>query len=140
MRIAFAAAALVLAASAAAQTPPQGQLGARTTSPAEMLSQIEQDDLAEALAAAAAHPLGTRENPVRVGGPEGERAYIARLRCPGGAEPAVGPRRDAGVGGFGTVVASYALDCGTTRFDLVMDMYHEEHREERAPAGFAILP
>jgi hypothetical protein len=141
MRIAFAAAAaLLLAASAAAQTAPQGRLGARTTSPAEMLSQIEQDDLAEALAAAAAHPLGTRDNPVRVGGPEGERAYIARLRCPGGGAPQVGPRREAGVGALGTVVAAYALDCGATRFELVMDMYHEEHRESRAPAGLGILP
>ena len=28
----------------------------------------------------AKHPLGSQQNPVRVGGPAGERAYLARLR------------------------------------------------------------
>jgi hypothetical protein len=132
--------ALLSAAPAIAQPRP----GDRTRSPEQMQAEFAipagQEDIAEALAAAAAHPLGTSENPVRVGGPEGERAYIARLRCPGGAAPQVGPRREAGVGAFGTVVAAYALDCGAARFDLVMDMYHEEHRESRAPAGLSLVP
>ena len=104
--------ALLSAAAAIAEPRP----GDRTRSPEQMQAEFAipagQEDLAEALAAAAAQPLGTLANPVRVGGPEGERAYIARLRCPGGAAPAVGPRREAGVGAFGTVVAAYALDCG----------------------------
>lgn len=133
-------AALLSAAPALAQPRP----GDRTRSPEQMQAEFAipagQEDIAEALAAAAAHPLGTLQNPVRVGGPEGERAYIARLRCAGGAAPAVGPRREAGVGAFGTVVAAYALDCGATRFDLVMDMYHEEHREDRAPTGLTLIP
>ena len=98
-------------------------------------------ELEAAVAAAAQHPLGTIRNPVRVGGPEGERAYIARLRCAGGARPSVGPRASAGVGAFGTIVDVYPLDCGAAapgRFDLIMDMYHDEHREDRAPAGFSI--
>ena len=97
--------------------------------------------LDEAIAAASAHPLGTMRNPVRVGGPMGERAFIARLRCAGGARPAIGPRSSAGVGAFGTIVDVYPLDCGAAapgRFDLVMDMYHDEHREDRAPAGFTL--
>ena len=145
MRIVFAAAAAaaILLASAAATAQPRP--GDRTRTPEQMRSEFAvaegQDDIAEALAAAAAHPLGTLQNPVRVGGPEGERAYIARLRCADGAEPQVGPRRDAGVGAFGTVVGAYPLDCrGTGRFDLVLDMYHEEHRETRAPAGFSLVP
>lgn len=146
MRIAFAAAAaaaVLFAAAAAAQPRP----GDRTRTPAEMRSEFAvpegQDDIAEALAAAAAHPLGTLQNPVRVGGPEGERAYIGRLRCADGSQPAVGPRREAGVGAFGTVVGAYPLDCGRAapgRFELVMDMYHEEHREARAPAGLTLVP
>jgi hypothetical protein len=102
-----------------------------------------QDDLREALAAAEAHPLGTAQNPIRVGGPEGERAYIARLRCGDGSRPEVGQRANAGVGAFGTIVDIYPLDCGRAapgRFQLVMDMYHEEHRETRAPAGFTLVP
>ena len=145
MRIALAlAAALSLAAAPAAAQPKPGD---RTISPEQMLRDFglgpDQEDLREALAAAAAHPLGTRENPVRVGGPEGERAYIARLRCSDGRPPQIGQRANAGVGAFGTIVDVYPLDCGNAapgRFQLVMDMYHEEHRETRAPAGFTLVP
>jgi hypothetical protein len=140
--LAAAAAAFLAAAPAAAQPKP----GDRTMSPEQMLREFglgpDQDDLREALAAAEAHPLGTLQNPVRVGGPEGERAYIARLRCGDGSPPQVGQRGSAGVGAFGTIVDVYPLDCGSAapgRFELVMDMYHEEHRETRAPAGFAIV-
>ena len=145
MRIALAAAlaALLVAAPASAEPKP----GDRTMSPEQMLSELgvgpDQDDLREAIAAAAAHPLGTVENPVRVGGPEGEHAYIARLRCGDGSRPRVGPRANAGVGAFGTIVDVYPLDCGAAapgRFDIVMDMYHSEHRETGAPAGFTIVP
>lgn len=141
MRILFAA-ALLAAAPAFAEPKP----GDRTMSPEQMLREFgfapDQDDLREAIAAAAAHPLGTAQNPVRVGGPEGEHAYIARLRCADGAPPAVGQRANAGVGAFGTIVDVYPLDCGAAapgRFALVLDMYHQEHREERAPAGFTLV-
>ena len=136
------AAALRVAAPAAAEPKP----GDRTVTPEQMLRELglspDQDDLREAIAAAAAHPLGTTENPVRVGGPEGERAYIARLRCGDGSQPRVGQRGNAGVGAFGTIVDVYPLDCGAAapgRFALVMDMYHAEHRETRAPAGFTLV-
>ena len=138
MRLVAFAVALTIAVPALAQ-----ELGERTRSPSTMVPGLApgQDDLAEALAAAAAHPLGTLENPVRVGGPEGERAYIARLRCADGRTPQVGARSAAGVGAFGTVVGAWALDCGSAapgRTTLVMDMYHEEHVEDRAPPGFTI--
>lgn len=145
MRIQLAAIAALslLAAPAGAQPSP----GERTISPEQLLRELggapDEDDLREAIAAAAAHPLGTMENPVRVGGPHGQRAYIARLRCSDGSAPSVGPRTNAGVGAFGSIVDVYPLDCGSAapgRFELVMDMYHDEHREERAPPGFAIVP
>lgn len=143
MRLLTCAVLLVLSA-----TPAFAQeLGERTTSPQAMMAELGlapgQDDLAEAIAAAQAHPLGTMENPVRVGGPEGERAYILRLRCSDGSTPRIGPRSNAGVGAFGTVVDAYVLDCGAAapgRTELVMDMYHDEHREDRAPSGFTITP
>jgi hypothetical protein len=146
MRIALAAAAcsaLLLAAPAAAEEKP----GDRTRTPAQMMRDFgfasDQDDIAAAVAAAQAHPLGTMENPVRVGGPEGERAYIARLRCANGEAPRIGQRGSAGIGAFGSIVDVFPLDCGAAapgRFSLVMDMYHDEHVETRAPAGFTLAP
>ena len=143
MRLCYVLAAAFLAAAPAAAQ----QLGGRTQSPEAMLSALglapDQDDLREAIAAAQAHPLGSLANPVRVGGPSGERAYIARLRCADGSSPRVGQRFSAGVGVFGTIIDVYPLDCGAAapgQVSLVMDMYHEEHREDRAPPGFTILP
>jgi hypothetical protein len=145
MRIVLAAAiaATLLAAPAAAQPQP----GDRTISPEQMLRELglgpDQDDLRAAIEAAQAHPLGTAQNPVRVGGPEGERAYLARLRCADGSAPHVGQRGNTGVGAFGTIVDVYPLDCGRAapgQAAVVMDMYHEEHRETRAPSGFTIVP
>lgn len=124
-------------------SPPVGQ---RAQPPEAMLAEIglapDQDDLAAAVAAANAHPLGSIENPVRVGGPEGERAYIARLRCADGSAPRVGQRGSMGIGAFGTIVDGYPLDCGAAapgRVTVIMDMYHDEHREDRAPPGFVIV-
>jgi hypothetical protein len=128
---------LIAAAPAFAQ-----ELGARTTSPEAMVAQMSrtspEDEMRALVAAADAHPLGTIENPVRVGGPEGEHAYLGRLRCPDGAVPRAGARRDAGVGAFGSVVAAYEVACGAAAVRIVFDMYHEEHVEVRAPAGFTL--
>ena len=132
---------ILLAAFALIQpaTPPVGQRTApaeRLISGAALVPDEEQDPL---IAAAAAFPLGSAENPVRVGGPEGEIAYIQRLRCTTGAAPAIGTRSQRGPGAFGSVVAAYQLSCpGAGPVTLVLDMYHAEHSEDRAPAGFTI--
>lgn len=138
---------IILSAATAAGAAAEDKIGARTASPEQILSQlgagVSDEELERAVAEAAAHPLGSAANPVRVGGPHGERAYIARLRCADGSRPRIGQRGSAGVGAFGTIVDLYPLDCGAAapgKFDLVMDMYHEEHRENRAPAGFGIDP
>ena len=138
---------ILFTATLAVPASAQDKIGERTASPEQVLGMLglgsSDEDLDEAVAKAAAYPLGTAKNPVRVGGPEGERAYIARLRCGDGSRPKVGQRGSAGVGAFGTIVDLYPLDCGSAapgRFELVMDMYHEEHKEQRAPAGFAIDP
>lgn len=131
---------------AAAQEPPTaGKIGARNAPPETLFAGIGEGssdaELARLAAAAAAHPLGSLLNPVRVGGPEGARAYIARLRCGDGSAAKVGPRADGGVGAYGTVTQRYSLDCGSAapgRMELVLDVYHEEHKEERAPAGLRI--
>ena len=135
---------VLLAAAPAFAQPAQPRLGARTQSPDQMvgaMSQVSPEEEMRALVAAAdAHPLGTRENPVRVGGPEGEHAYLGRLRCADGTPPRIGARREAGVGAFGSVVAAYDLACGSETRRIVFDMYHEEHVETRAPDGFTLRP
>lgn len=136
---------LCLSAALIAGPATAQKLGARTASPAQVLAQMEggslDDELARQIAAASAHPLGTAENPVRVGGPEGERSYLARLRCSNGRTPLIGARSAAGTGAFGSIVASYSLDCGAAapgRRQVIMDMYHAEHDERSAPAGFTL--
>ena len=130
---------LSLAAPAAAQ-----DLGARTASPQSHLPAAGlapgEDDLDAAIAAAEAHPLGSLQNPIRVGGPEGERAYLFRLRCADGAAPRVGERGDGGVDTFGTLASVYPVTCAAGTVQLHFDMYHEEHVEDRAPAGFTVAP
>ena len=141
MRTLLALAALV-AAPALAQ-PPREELPASQ----ELLDQLGQGssdaELARAIAAASAHPLGTSANPVRVGGPEGAQAYLARLRCADGATPKIGEREAAGVGAYGTIVDAWPLDCGTAapgQMSLIIDLYHAGHVEQAAPPGFTIFP
>lgn len=145
---------LLLAALAFAQTTTQTTtqptippIGQRTVSAEQMLREMgmapDAGEVDAAITAAAAFPLGSMENPVRVGGPEGERAYIARLRCSDGRAPQIGQRTNRGVGAFGTIVDAYPLDCGAaapSQTTLILDMYHSEHKENAAPPGFTITP
>ncbi len=128
--------------AAPASVAPAQELGARVRPAEAMIPGLApgQDDLDEAIAAAERHPLGTLQNPIRVGGPTGERAYLARLRCPDRSVPRIGARADAGTGAFGSVTGGYALTCGSSELRIVFDMYHEEHAEDRAPDGLMILP
>lgn len=121
------------------------KIGERTGAPEQLFAGIGEGTsdaaLEQEVAAAAAHPLGSLANPVRVGGPDGARAYIARLRCGDGSALKVGLPKDGGVGAFGTVTERYTLDCGGAapgKVDLFLDIYHEEHRETRAPQGLRI--
>ena len=136
---------LLLAAALAASPAAAQKLGARTATPQQVLGDIAPaDPIAEAeaiAAAAAAHPLGTVGNPVRVGGPQGARAYIARLRCADGSRPQIGPRSTGGVGAYGTLTERYPIDCGGAapgRVALSFDFYHAEHVETRPAPGFAL--
>ncbi|HST35679.1 MAG TPA: hypothetical protein VLK25_03505 [Allosphingosinicella sp.] len=131
--------AAFIAVPAAAQ-----ELGARTQSPesmaAEMRRSSPEQEIAEIAAAADAHPFGTVQNPIRVGGPEGEHAYLGHLRCPDGSQPRIGGRSTAGVGAYGSIVGAYEVSCGGATARIAFDMYHEEHVETRAPAGFSYAP
>lgn len=135
-------AVFLLAAAAIPAAAQQPRLGERTRAPETMVPSLDPaaDDLAQQVAEAETHPLGTLANPIRVGGPEGERAYLARLRCPDGAAPRTVSRGDGGPDTYGTVTIVYRLDCAGTQSQLFFDLYHEEHVEDRAPAGLTIAP
>jgi hypothetical protein len=134
---AFLAALAILAAPAAAQTSTPRQM-------MRALGAVPSDrEVQRAVERAAGQPLGSRLNPVRVSAPSGEHEYIARLRCGDGTAPRVGQRSNAGEGPFGTIIDVYPLDCGEAtprRFELAMDMYHDDHVETRAPEGFTLAP
>jgi hypothetical protein len=88
--------------------------------------------LQEAIAKAEAHPLGSVRNPVRENMPAGQRAYFARLRCPGGEVPAAQRKAGAGsVGVYGYMVDLFEVTCpGAATLKVYIDMYHDgpEHR------------
>ena len=97
------------------------------------------EEIARAVERARGEPLGTAANPVRVSGVEGEHAYIAPAALRRRQPPRVGQRHNVGVGVFGSIVDVWPLDCGDAapgRFDLALDMYHDNHEETQAPAGF----
>ena len=135
---------ILLAGLALGQTtPPPPPLGQRTARPESMLSGLDAafggGESDPAIVAAQAYPLGSAENPVRVGGPDGASNYLARLRCGDGSRPQVGRPSEGGIGAFGSVVQRYSLQCsGGAPANVLFDIYHEEHVEDRPPAGFTI--
>lgn len=89
------------------------------------------------------HPLGSKENPVRAEMPEGQRAYLGRLRCADGNAPAFGRVGNFGFGVFGRIIDGYRVVCqGSEPVEttIFMDMYHPGHIETVAVPGFAIVP
>ena len=134
--IVLAALASLLAAPAAAQTKPNE---ARETMVRFGIAPSAQA-VAKALAAARKHPLGSKLNPVRENMPQGQRAYLARLRCADGQAPAFERRGNIGVGAFGFTVDHFEVTCpGKPAVDVFMDMYHDGP-ENRPVPGFTIAP
>jgi hypothetical protein len=126
-------------ANTAAAKPPREQSPASREILADVGSGNSDTELQRAIAAAAAHPLGSAENPIRVAGPDGARAYLSRLKCGDGSAPRVGAKGQGGVGAYGSIVDLYPVDCGAAapgKLDLRIDIYHEENVESRAPSGF----
>lgn len=98
--------------------------------------------LDKAIAEAEKQPLGSQANPVRVGGPPGQRAYLNRLRCSNGAPPTFERAGNLGPGVYGSIVDLYIVECrgGTpAKSEIVMDMYFPDHVENRPVAGFTIV-
>lgn len=102
------------------------------------------DTLDSRIETAAAFPLGSRENPVRVDMPAGQRAYLDRLRCSNGKKPAYERVGNFGVGVFGSIIDGYQVVCpgkGEPKESMIfMDMYHPDHLETAPVPGFTIKP
>lgn len=117
---------------------------AQKTNDAAKLSQelgggMKGKKLAKAIEVAEQHPLGSRNNPVRADMPQGERAYLARLRCTDGNAPEFERHGNAGRGPYGYLVDVYEVRCaGQAPVTAYIDMYHV-HVEERALPGFTIV-
>lgn len=97
--------------------------------------------LEKAIKEADAHPLGSEQNPVRAAMPQGQRAYLAQLRCADGKAPKFDRMGNMGTGIFGNFVDAYNLSCeGSTpeTSTIYMDMYHAGYRETRALPGFTL--
>lgn len=133
--IAFAA-TLSLAACASSEPPAQNNDFSILTG-----GRVSSAQVSRIAAQAAQFPLGSEGNPIRVNMPEGERAYLARLRCSDAAAPAFQRQGSAGPGPYGSIVDIYAVACanGEPRESTIwMDMYHPQHRETAAPPGFTL--
>ena len=89
-------------------------------------------------------PLGTKENPVRVQGPMGQRDYLSRLVCDNN-EPVSAFQRSgsAGIGPFGNIIDLYDVICDTNKgavnHSVYLDMYHGDYEETRPAVGFVAL-
>ena len=106
-------------------------------------SQMSGAALDRAVAAAAKHPFGSQKNPVRAEMPQGQRAYLARLRCGDGQVPRFERMGNYGIGVYGNIIDGYAVDCGGAapgKVEIFMDMYHSGHVETRPVPGFTIVP
>ena len=68
----------------------------------------------------------------------GQRAYLARLRCPDRKRPKVLGRGLGPPSPFGGVGDSFGVTCAGTRHQIEMDMYHD-HVEPRPVPGFTIV-
>lgn len=145
MKRTLLAAALALALSGCATTSApvtsrvDSGLDATLSSMLRGESQMSGAALQRAIAEADRYPLGSPQNPVRVQGPPGQRAYLARLRCSDGSAPSFYRRGNVGVGVFGNIVDDYAVTCGSAApVSVQMDMYHRGNVENRPVPGFTI--
>ena len=96
---------------------------------------LEGEALATAIVEAEKHPLGSKDNPVRVNMPVGERAYLDQLRCVTGEAPSYFRGGNVGVGPFGYIVDLYQVTCpGSDAIPIYMDMYHETSEPRPVPS------
>lgn len=129
--LALAAPGAIAAQDGASARAMMKELGADTLSGKKLDRAVEK---------AKAHPFGSAQNPVRADGPQGQRAYLRRLRCADGAPPRFQRGGSTGIGPYGTMLDVYSVQCGdAAAVPVYMDMYHE-HVEAAPVPGFTIVP
>lgn len=95
--------------------------------------------LEKAIAAAEAFSLGSKENPVRENMPQGQRAYLSKLRCANGDAPKFERGGSAGESPYGYMMDVYEVSCSDAEsVSIYMDMYHDGG-ETRPIPGFTIV-
>lgn len=136
LKLLAAITALAVAVPAAAQEKPNEardtmrRMGMKTLSPAK---------LAKAIAKAERSPLGSKANPIRENMPQGQLAYLGRLRCADGQKPNAYRKGNVGPGVYRYIVDHYIVTCaGQKPVDVYMDMYHDGP-ELRPVPGFTIV-
>ncbi|MBX7532753.1 hypothetical protein K3165_07450 [Qipengyuania sp. 1XM1-15A] len=104
-------------------------------------SAMQGSKLDKALAEASQYPLGSLENPVRASMPQGQRAYLSRLRCEDLSRPEFTRAGNVGLGPFGNIVDAYIVTCNGSEpaeRTIHMDMYHSGYVESEAVDGYGI--
>ena len=104
-------------------------------------SEMRGKKLQKAIEKAEAHPLGSKENPVRVEMPQGQMAYLASLRCTDGKPPKFRRIGNYGLGVYDNIIDGYDVRCEGSEpasSTIFMDMYHAGHVETRPVPGFTI--
>jgi hypothetical protein len=94
------------------------------------------------IADAGKRPLGSKDNPVRADNPDGQHAYLRRLRCSDGKAPAYQRNGNLGAGIYKSIVDLYVVTCGgaqPARTEVIMDMYFPGHVEQQPVPGFTIV-
>lgn len=133
--IAVAGAVMLTAGAAQAQNRENGARDMML----ELGGGLKGEALAQAIEKAEAHPLGSEQNPVRENQPQGQRAYLSRLRCEDGSAPSFDRAGNVGEGVFGFIVDLYKVTCtGKATVEVYIDMYHDGP-ENRAVPGFTIV-
>lgn len=89
----------------------------------------------------AQHPLGSKSNPIRSDGPQGQREYLSRLICTNN-EPVSDFSRAGSVGEspWGFITDLYIVICdtdnGVIEHEVYMDLYHTGYKESGVANGF----
>jgi len=139
---------LGLVLSACASTPePAKKKTANSTPPTSIAAllglgpSLSQAEFTKRLEAASKFPLGSRENPVRVNMPTGQREYLSRLVCENLQTPEFSRAGSYGAGPYDSIIDMYVVKCPGSQpanSEIFMDMYFPGHVEDEAVNGFEI--
>ncbi len=126
-------------APALAEKPNRSRDGMREMARSMGSPVLEGKELEKAITDASAYPLGSKENPVRENMPEGQRAYLSKLRCEDGNAPQFLRAGNVGIGPYGFFVDRYQVTCkNKDPVSIHIDMYHDGG-ETQPVAGFTMV-